>query len=244
MIQHTTMPPVIKLDHLTKVFVTDEVETHALEEVSLDIARGEYVSISGPSGCGKSTLLSILGLLDSPSGGSYALNGRQVAELKASERARVRNREIGFIFQSFNLIGDLSVFENVELPLTYRGMPPKERRQRVQEALERVGMAHRAKHLPSQLSGGQQQRVAVARAVAGEPVMLLADEPTGNLDSKSGESVMELLRELYMTGATICMVTHDPRYARHAERHIYLFDGRVVDEPEPVDDRDVPARTC
>jgi putative ABC transport system ATP-binding protein len=243
MIQHTTMPPVIKLDHLTKVFVTDEVETHALEEVSLDIARGEYVSISGPSGCGKSTLLSILGLLDSPSGGSYALNGRQVAELKASERARVRNREIGFIFQSFNLIGDLSVFENVELPLTYRGMLPKERRKRVQEALERVGMAHRAKHLPSQLSGGQQQRVAVARAVAGEPVLLLADEPTGNLDSKSGESVMELLRELYMTGATICMVTHDPRYARHAERHIYLFDGRVVGEPEPVDDRDVPARS-
>jgi len=244
MIQNTTMPPVIKLDHLTKVFVTDEVETHALEEVSLDIARGEYVSISGPSGCGKSTLLSILGLLDSPSDGSYALNGRQVAELKASERARVRNREIGFIFQSFNLIGDLSVFENVELPLTYRGMPQKERRQRVQEALERVGMAHRAKHLPSQLSGGQQQRVAVARAVAGEPVMLLADEPTGNLDSKSGESVMELLRELYMTGATICMVTHDPRYARHAERHIYLFDGRVVDAPEPIDDRDVQARTC
>ena len=192
------LPPVIKLDRLTKVFVTDEVETHALEDINLEIARGEYVSISGPSGCGKSTLLSILGLLDS---------------------------------QSFNLIGDLSVFENVELPLTYRGMLPKERRQRVTEALERVGMAHRAKHLPSQLSGGQQQRVAVARAVAGEPVILLADEPTGNLDSKSGEAVMELLRELYMNGATICMVTHDPRYARHAERNIYLFDGRVVAEP-------------
>jgi putative ABC transport system ATP-binding protein len=225
------LPPVITLDHLTKVFVTDEVETHALEDVSLEIQRGEYVSISGPSGCGKSTLLSILGLLDSPSAGSYQLNGREVSELKAWERARVRNREIGFIFQSFNLIGDLSVFENVELPLTYRGMLPKERRQRVKDALERVGMAHRAKHLPSQLSGGQQQRVAVARAVAGEPVILLADEPTGNLDSKSGEAVMELLHELYMNGATICMVTHDPRYARHAERHIYLFDGRVVNEP-------------
>jgi putative ABC transport system ATP-binding protein len=224
-------PPVIALNRLTKVFVTDEVETHALESVGIEIGRGEYVSISGPSGCGKSTLLSILGLLDSPSDGSYFLNGREVGELKAWERARVRNREIGFIFQSFNLIGDLSVFENVELPLTYRGMPPKERRQRVTEALERVGMSHRAKHLPSQLSGGQQQRVAVARAVAGEPVILLADEPTGNLDSKSGEAVMELLRELYQNGATICMVTHDPRYARHADRHIYLFDGKVIDEP-------------
>jgi putative ABC transport system ATP-binding protein len=234
MMPSTAMPPVIKLEGVTKVFVTDEVETHALAAVDVEIARGEYVAISGPSGCGKSTLLSILGLLDSPSGGSYELNGRPVGELKAWERARVRNREIGFIFQSFNLIGDLSVFENVELPLTYRGMRPAERRQRVQEALERVGMAHRAKHLPSQLSGGQQQRVAVARAVAGEPVILLADEPTGNLDSKSGESVMELLHELYMTGATICMVTHDPRYARHADRSIYLFDGRVVDEPEPT----------
>jgi putative ABC transport system ATP-binding protein len=231
-VSNSGLPPVITLDQLTKVFVTDEVDTHALEDVSLQIARGEYVSISGPSGCGKSTLLSILGLLDSPSTGSYALNGREVSELKAWERARVRNREIGFIFQSFNLIGDLSVFENVELPLTYRGMRPVERRQRVTDALERVGMAHRAKHLPSQLSGGQQQRVAVARAVAGEPVILLADEPTGNLDSKSGESVMELLRELYMNGATICMVTHDPRYARHAERHIHLFDGRVVSEAE------------
>ena len=229
------LPPVITLDHLTKVFATDEVETHALEDISLEITRGEYVSISGPSGCGKSTLLSILGLLDSPTAGTYRLNGKEVSELKAWERARVRNREIGFIFQSFNLIGDLSVYENVELPLTYRGMRPVERRQRVEDALERVSMAHRAKHVPSQLSGGQQQRVAVARAVAGEPVILLADEPTGNLDSKSGESVMELLHELYMNGATICMVTHDPRYARHANRHVYLFDGRVVDEPEPID---------
>ena len=236
-------PPVIKLENLTKVFVTDEIETHALEDINLDIERGEYVSISGPSGCGKSTLLSILGLLDSPTKGSYTLNGREVAELKAWERARVRNREIGFIFQSFNLIGDLSVFENVELPLTYRGMLPKERKQRVTEALERVGMAHRAKHLPSQLSGGQQQRVAVARAVAGEPVILLADEPTGNLDSKSGESVMELLHELYMNGATICMVTHDPRYARHAQRNIYLFDGRVVDEPEELRSENLEVRT-
>ncbi len=227
-----TLPPVIKLEGLTKVFSTDEVETHALEHITLEIARGDYVSIAGPSGCGKSTLLSILGLLDSPSSGSYWLNGRDVSQLAAWERARVRNREIGFIFQSFNLIGDLSVFENVELPLTYRGMTPKERRQRVADALERVGMAHRAKHLPSQLSGGQQQRVAVARAVAGEPVILLADEPTGNLDSKSGESVMELLHELYQNGATICMVTHDPRYARHATHHIHLFDGRVVSEDE------------
>jgi len=228
-------PPVIKLKDLTKVFATDEVETHALSNVSLGIARGEYVSIGGPSGCGKSTLLSILGLLDSPTGGAYELNNRPVAELPASERARVRNREIGFIFQSFNLIGDLTVFENVELPLTYRGMRPAERRQRVTQALERVGMAHRAKHLPGQLSGGQQQRVAVARAVAGEPVILLADEPTGNLDSKSGEAVMELLGELHRAGATICMVTHDPRYAQHAQRNIHLFDGRIVDEPMEVE---------
>src|SRR5438477_9092633 len=221
---------VIKLQDITKVFATEDVETHALSSVSVEINKGDYVSIAGPSGCGKSTLLSILGLLDTPSKGSYTLNNRQVADLTASERARVRNREIGFIFQSFNLIGDLSVFENVELPLTYRGMGGAERRQRVQAALERVGMAHRAKHLPSQLSGGQQQRVAVARAVAGEPLILLADEPTGNLDSKSGEAVMDLLRELHRAGATICMVTHDPRYARHADRSIHLFDGRVVEE--------------
>jgi len=225
------MPPVIKLESVTKVFATDEVETHALSDVEIEIARGEYVSIAGPSGCGKSTLLSILGLLDTPTNGSYALNGQQVTELKPRDRARVRNREIGFIFQSFNLIGDLTVFENVELPLTYRGMSAVERRRRVGEALERVGMAHRAKHLPSQLSGGQQQRVAVARAVAGEPVMLLADEPTGNLDSRSGESVMELLHELHDNGATICMVTHDARYARNAQRHIHLFDGRIVESP-------------
>ena len=225
---------VIKLKSVAKVFLTDEVETHALSDVSLDVAKGEYVSIGGPSGCGKSTLLSILGLLDSASSGEYFLNGQAVADLPAKDRARVRNREIGFIFQSFNLIGDLTVFENVELPLTYRGMPASDRRDRVTAALERVGMAHRAKHLPSQLSGGQQQRVAVARAVAGEPAMLLADEPTGNLDSKSGESVMELLHELHRAGATICMVTHDPRYARHAERNIHLFDRRVVTQPVEV----------
>jgi putative ABC transport system ATP-binding protein len=222
--------PLLKLDAVTKVFFTDEVETHALAGVHMEIGKGEYVSINGPSGCGKSTLLSILGLLDSPTNGQYLLNSRPVADLPASERARVRNREIGFIFQSFNLIGDLSVFENVELPLTYRGMRSTERKQRVEASLERVGMAHRAKHLPSQLSGGQQQRVAVARAVAGEPLILLADEPTGNLDSRSGEAVMGLLKELHQTGATICMVTHDPRYARHADRSIHLFDGRVVEE--------------
>jgi putative ABC transport system ATP-binding protein len=223
--------PVIKLQSVGKVFLTDEVETHALSDITLQIAKGEYVAIAGPSGCGKSTLLSILGLLDSATTGEYWLNAQAVADLPAKDRARVRNREIGFIFQSFNLIGDLTVFENVELPLTYRGMPASERRSRVTAALERVGMAHRAKHLPSQLSGGQQQRVAVARAVAGEPAMLLADEPTGNLDSKSGESVMELLQELHHTGATICMVTHDPRYARHAQRTLHLFDGRVVEQP-------------
>src|SRR5947208_8088668 len=221
---------VIKLQDITKVFATEDVETHALSSVSVEINKGDYVSIAGPSGCGKSTLLSILGLLDSPTRGSYWLNGRPVSELPAWERARVRNREIGFIFQSFNLIGDLTVFENVELPLTYRGMRAAERRERVEAALERVGMAHRAKHLPSQLSGGQQQRVAVARAVAGEPLILLADEPTGNLDSKNGEAVMELLSNLHREGATICMVTHDPRYARHADRSIHLFDGRVLEE--------------
>ena len=220
----------IHLDGVTKVFFTDEVETHALAGIHLEIKSGEYIAIAGPSGCGKSTLLSILGLLDSPTEGKYILNGKSVADLPLSERARVRNREIGFIFQSFNLIGDLNVYENVELPLTYRGMKSAERKERVMAALEKVGMAHRAKHLPSQLSGGQQQRVAVARAVAGSPSILLADEPTGNLDSKNGEAVMELLRELHREGATICMVTHDPRYARHADRSIHLFDGRVVEE--------------
>jgi putative ABC transport system ATP-binding protein len=220
----------IKLSSLTKVFYTDEVETHALSGIHLEILRGEYVAISGPSGCGKSTLLSILGLLDSPTDGSYTLNGRPVQGLNLSERARIRNREIGFIFQSFNLIGDLTVYENVELPLTYRGMKATERKERVTQALERVGMAHRAKHLPSQLSGGQQQRVAVARALVGQPSILLADEPTGNLDSKNGDAVMELLRELHRSGSTICMVTHDNRFARHADRTIHLFDGQVVEE--------------
>jgi putative ABC transport system ATP-binding protein len=222
--------PLLRMEGVTKVFYTDEVETHALSGVHLDINQGEYVSIAGPSGCGKSTLLSILGLLDSPTEGNYSLNGKPVQGLNLSERARIRNREIGFIFQSFNLIGDLTVYENVELPLTYRGMSSAERKQRVNAALEKVGMAHRAKHLPSQLSGGQQQRVAVARAVGGEPLILLADEPTGNLDSTNGEAVMELLRELHRSGATICMVTHDPRFARHADRSIHLFDGRVVEE--------------
>ncbi|MFN2455436.1 MAG: ABC transporter ATP-binding protein [Pyrinomonadaceae bacterium] len=222
--------PLIRLEDVKKIFYTDEVETHALSGTYLDINNGEYLSITGPSGCGKSTLLSILGLLDSPSDGRYWLNNQPVSDLSLSERARIRNREVGFIFQSFNLIGDLTVYENVELPLTYRGMTGADRKQRVTEALEKVGMAHRAKHLPSQLSGGQQQRVAVARAVAGQPSILLADEPTGNLDSTNGEAVMDLLRDLHRAGATICMVTHDPRYARYADRAIHLFDGRVVEE--------------
>jgi putative ABC transport system ATP-binding protein len=226
--------PLIRLDGVKKVFYTDEVETHALDSINLEIFKGEFVSIAGPSGCGKSTLLSILGLLDTPTDGAYALNDQPVTNLKASQRARVRNREIGFIFQSFNLIGDLTVYENVELPLSYRGTKPAERKKRVMEALERVGMVHRAKHLPSQLSGGQQQRVAVARAVAGEPSILLADEPTGNLDSKNGEAVMELLGDLHHSGSTICMVTHDARYASHAKRTIHLFDGRVVEESVAV----------
>ncbi|HXY38839.1 MAG TPA: ABC transporter ATP-binding protein [Vicinamibacteria bacterium] len=222
----------IRLEGLGKVFYTDEVETHALSDIHLEIRKGEYVAISGPSGCGKSTLLSILGLLDSPTSGAYRLNDTAVQDLGAQQRARIRNREIGFIFQSFNLIGDLTVYENVELPLTYRGMRAAERRERCVHALERVGMGHRARHLPSQLSGGQQQRVAVARALVGEPSILLADEPTGNLDSRNGEAVMELLRDLHRSGATICMVTHDVRFARHAERTVHLFDGRVVSEEE------------
>jgi len=222
--------PLIRLDAVTKVFLTDEVETHALSGIHLDIRDGEYISIAGPSGCGKSTLLSILGLLDTPSNGSYALKGGEVANLSFADRARIRNREIGFIFQSFNLIGDLTVFENVELPLTYRGMGAGDRKTLVTQALDRVGMAHRAKHLPSQLSGGQQQRVAVARALAGKPAILLADEPTGNLDSRNGEAVMNLLMELHAGGATICMVTHDERFAQHADRTVHLFDGRVVED--------------
>ena len=222
--------PLIHLEGIRKVFYTDEVETHALQDVHLEIQPGEYVAISGPSGCGKTTLLSLLGLLDTPSDGEYTLAGEPVARLSAAERARIRNRQIGFIFQAFNLIGDLTVYENVELPLTYRGMAGAERKQRSQAALERVGMSHRAKHYPAQLSGGQQQRVAVARAVVGDPAILLADEPTGNLDSTNGGAVMELLRDLHRNGATICMVTHDPRYAQHADRTVQLFDGRVVEE--------------
>jgi len=228
----TEQQPIIQLEGIKKVFYTDEVETHALSDIHLEVEAGEYLAIAGPSGCGKSTLLSLLGLLDSATEGSYMLDGQPVANLTASERAQVRNRQIGFIFQAFNLIGDLNVEENVELPLTYRKMPSAERKKRVQEALEKVGMAHRMKHYPSQLSGGQQQRVAVARAVAGEPAILLADEPTGNLDSKNGEAVMELLRDLHQGGATICMVTHDPRFARYAQRSVHLFDGRIVSEEE------------
>ena len=220
----------IHLEGIKKIFYTDEVETHALQDVHLEIQSGEYVAISGPSGCGKTTLLSLLGLLDTPSDGEYTLAGEPVARLSAAERARIRNRQIGFIFQAFNLIGDLTVYENVELPLTYRGLSASERKRRVTEALEKVGMTHRMKHYPAQLSGGQQQRVAVARAVAGDPLILLADEPTGNLDSVNGEAVMELLRELHRGGATICMVTHDPRYSAHADRETHLFDGRVVQE--------------
>jgi len=226
--------PLIHLDAITKVFLTDEVETHALSGIHLSLAKGEYVSIAGPSGCGKSTLLSILGLLDTPSGGTYTLNGHAVANLDFAQRARIRNREIGFIFQSFNLIGDLTVYENVELPLTYRGLAAAERRTAALAALEKVGMSHRVNHYPSQLSGGQQQRVAVARALVGTPSILLADEPTGNLDSKNGEAVMELLRDLHREGATICMVTHDPRFARHADRTVHLFDGRIVEERDAV----------
>ncbi len=228
-----TTEKIIEIEQLTKVFYTDEIETHALSGVHLSIHKGEYVAMSGPSGCGKSTLLSIVGLLDTPSSGRYTLNGKEVANLNFGERSRIRNQEIGFIFQSFNLIGDLSVAENVELPLTYRpGMAAAERKRRVQESLERVNMAHRMRHFPAQLSGGQQQRVAVARALAGAPSILLADEPTGNLDSKNGEAVMRLLQELHQEGATICMVTHDPRFAAHAERQVHLFDGKVVAEGE------------
>jgi putative ABC transport system ATP-binding protein len=218
----------IKLEGLKKVFFTDEVETHALADIHLDIKEGDYIAIAGPSGCGKTTLLSIIGLLDTPTDGQYTLAGEPVQSLTPTQRAFVRNRQIGFIFQAFNLIGDLTVYENVELPLTYRKMPSAERKERVHSALERVGMAHRTKHYPSQLSGGQQQRVAVARAIGGKPAILLADEPTGNLDSKNGEAVMQLLDELHKEGATICMVTHDPRYAEHARRAVHLFDGQIV----------------
>jgi putative ABC transport system ATP-binding protein len=224
----------IKMQGVTKVFFTDELETHALDSIDLEIKKGEYLAIAGPSGCGKSTLLAILGLLDSPTEGDYLLNGQPVSTLKLGDRSRIRNREIGFIFQAFNLIGDLTVYENVELPLTYRGMASAERKEKVQHALERVEMAHRAKHYPAQLSGGQQQRVAVARALVGDPMILLADEPTGNLDSKNGDSVMDLLRDIHQSGATICMVTHDPRYTNHAERTVHLFDGRIIEETKPT----------
>ncbi len=226
----STSDELIVLEAVKKIFYTDEVETHALAGIHMSVRKGEYVAINGPSGCGKSTLLSILGLLDTPSEGKYLLNGKPVENLKPSDRARIRNREIGFIFQAFNLIGDLTVYENVELPLTYRGMGSAERKRRSQESLEKVGMSHRMKHYPSQLSGGQQQRVAVARALVGDPLILLADEPTGNLDSKNGEAVMDLLRDLHQAGATICMVTHDVRFARYAERSVHLFDGRIVEE--------------
>lgn len=228
----TNIDPLIRLKAVNKVFLADEVETHALSAVTMDVRRGEFVAVAGPSGCGKSTLLSILGLLDTPTAGEHQLKGDPVEDLSASQRAQVRNREIGFIFQAFNLIGDLNVYENVELPLTYRGMPSKERKERVENTLERVEMAHRMKHYPSQLSGGQQQRVAVARALVGGPSILLADEPTGNLDSKNGEAVMELLHELHQNGSTICIVTHDPRYEKQAGRIIHLFDGRIVGESE------------
>ncbi|MFZ3200729.1 MAG: ABC transporter ATP-binding protein [Candidatus Acidiferrales bacterium] len=225
--------PLIRLEGVSKIFHTDEVETHALSGVHLEIKDGEFLSIAGPSGCGKSTLLSILGLLDSPTHGNYWIHTEAVEKLSLSDRTRIRNREIGFIFQAFNLIGDLTVYENVELPLTYRSISSEERKKRVEKALERVGMEHRMKHYPSQLSGGQQQRVAVARALVGQPSILLADEPTGNLDSKNSEAVMELLRELHREGATICMVTHDPRYASIADRTIHLFDGRITDGASP-----------
>jgi len=226
----------IRLEGVTKVFFTDDLETHALDGIHLDVAKGEFLSISGPSGCGKSTLLAILGLLDTPTEGKYTLDGQDVTTLVPTARAKVRNERIGFIFQAFNLIGDLTVIQNVELPLTYRtGMSSDERRKAAFAALERVGMSHRVNHHPSQLSGGQQQRVAVARALAGRPSILLADEPTGNLDSRNGEAVMNLLRELHREGSTICMVTHDPRYADYADRKIQLFDGRVMDENTLID---------
>jgi putative ABC transport system ATP-binding protein len=221
----------IRLNNVVKVFQTDEVETHALSNIQLEVRAGEFLAISGPSGCGKSTLLAILGLLDSPTEGEYALSGTSVARLDPEQRARIRNREIGFIFQAFNLIGDLTVYENVELPLTYRdNLTQTQRREAVLAALDCVAMSHRLNHYPSQLSGGQQQRVAVARALVGRPSILLADEPTGNLDSRNGDAVMELLARLHAGGSTVCMVTHDPRYSAYAERRVSLFDGRIVDE--------------
>jgi len=222
-------PPLIALRNIHKVFVTEEMETHALTNIDFHVNRGEFVSITGPSGCGKSTLMSILGTLDIATSGHYLLDGTDVQTMGDRARAQARSRQIGFVFQSFNLIGDLTIVENVEVPLTYReDISKKERRQRATEVLDRVGMTHRAKHYPGQLSGGQQQRVAVARALVGRPSILLADEPTGNLDSKNGESVMQLLKELHAAGATLCMVTHDPRYAEWADRQVFMFDGKIV----------------
>ncbi|MBV8298683.1 MAG: ABC transporter ATP-binding protein [Candidatus Eremiobacteraeota bacterium] len=231
----TTSTPLLEMKQIGKSYFTDTVETRALRDVTLNIERGEYVSIEGPSGCGKSTLLSIIGLLDVPTAGEYVLNGRPVARLSLNQRAKIRNREIGFIFQSFNLIGDLTVEENVELPLVYRGMTRSERKARVSNVLERVGIMHRRGHYPAQLSGGQQQRVAVARALAGEPSLLLADEPTGNLDTTNGQSVMDLLEELHKDGSTIVMVTHDRRFARCAQRTIGLLDGQLTSALERVE---------
>jgi putative ABC transport system ATP-binding protein len=223
--------PVIRLEHISKVFQGDEEETHALDDVSVDIKRGEYVAVAGPSGCGKSTFLSIVGLLDTPTSGRYWLNGRATDTLSMTERARLRNLDVGLVFQSFNLIGDMTVYENVEYPLVVRGISAADRQARVNAALERVGLTARAKHRPGNLSGGQQQLVAIARAITGRPAVLLADEPTGNLDSKSGEALMEMFSELHAGGATICVVTHDPRWTTQVQRHIHLFDGRVVDGP-------------
>ena len=224
----------LSMRELSRVYRTDTVETTALDRIDLDIADGEFVAIMGPSGCGKSTLLNVIGMLDSPTSGSYVFDGLEVAGLPEAKLANVRKSNIGFIFQSFNLVDELSVRENIELALLYHDVGASERRSRVEAVMDKVGIGHRAKHRPSQLSGGQQQRVAVARAVAGEPSILLADEPTGNLDSKNGEAVMELLRELHRAGATICMVTHDPRYAAHADRSVHLFDGRIVEESVAV----------
>jgi len=224
--------PLIRLDGISKVFRGDaDEETHALRDVTLDIGRGEYVSVSGPSGCGKSTFLSILALLETQTAGHYWLNGRRTDRLTPAERARARSLEIGLIFQSFNLIADMTVYENVEYPLTLRSVTPRERADKAHAALERVGMTARAKQRPGSLSGGHQQLVAIARAIAGQPPILLADEPTGNLDSKSGDALMAMLSELHAGGATVCLATHNPDYIALAQRHVYLFDGRVVAEP-------------
>ncbi|MFC1605103.1 ABC transporter ATP-binding protein [Planctomycetota bacterium] len=227
--------PLISLKEITKIFQTDEVETHALSGLDMEIRDGEYVAVDGPSGCGKSTLLSIMGLLDTSTSGLYELKQQDVTQLSLSQRARIRNRQVGFIFQSFNLIGDLTVQENVQLPLSYRGMNSSDQKKLTIEALEKVAMTHRKQHYPAQLSGGQQQRVAVARAIVGNPAILLADEPTGNLDSKNAEAVMKLLADLHNEGSTICMVTHDPRWVHYSDRTIHLFDGRIVAENESME---------